>query len=143
MHTFCLKVFLNHVLLLLVIQLTSCKIPHVKVYIWKLFNSQSSALSPNVGRSLCLNTHKPSPSSAQKPFHCVTNLSYLKLHKLANQSCVMIVVLMLIVYWKAICFANRIIYGRNFRSINFYFCLDTYGNFCFESFFEQKLWFCL
>ena len=109
MHTFCLKMFLNHVLLLLVIQLTSCKIPHVKIYIWKLFNSQSYALPPNVSRSLCLNTHKqPSPSSAQKPFHCATKLSYLKLHRLAHLNCVMIVVLMLILESNLLCKSNHL-----------------------------------
>ena len=53
------------------------------------------------------------------------------------KNCIMIVVLILIIYWEIICVTNRIIYGANITSRNFYFCLHTYVNFCSHSFFWE------
>ena len=64
----------------------AAKIPHVNLDIRKPSNNQSPTLSPNVIRSLCLNTHKqPSPANIRKPSRSVTKLSHLKAHNSAHQ----------------------------------------------------------
>ena len=62
------------------------KIPHVKLDICKLSNNQSPTVSPNVIRSLRLNTLKqPSHANIRKPSRSVTKLSHLKARNSAHQ----------------------------------------------------------
>ena len=64
----------------------AAKIPHVKLDIRKLSNNQSPTVSPNVIRSLRLNTHKqPSHANIRKPSCSVTKLSHLKARNSAHQ----------------------------------------------------------
>ena len=50
----------------------AAKIPHVKLNIRRLYNNQSPTVSPNVIRSLRLNTHKqPSHANICKPSRSV------------------------------------------------------------------------
>ena len=64
----------------------AAKIPHVKLDIRKLSNNQSPIVSPNVIRSLRLNTHKrPSHANIHKPARSVTRLSHLKAHNSVHQ----------------------------------------------------------
>ena len=64
----------------------AAKIPHVKLDIRKLSNNQSPTVSPNVIRSLHLNTHKqPSHAKIRKPSRSVTKLSHLKARNAAHQ----------------------------------------------------------
>ena len=64
----------------------AAKIPQVKLNIRKPSKNQPSTLSPNVIKSLCLNTHKqPSPVTTCKPSCSVTKLSHLKAYNTAHQ----------------------------------------------------------
>ena len=64
----------------------AAKIPHVKLDIRKLSNNQSPTVSPNVIRSLRLNTLKqPSHANIRKPSRSVTKLSHLKARNSAHQ----------------------------------------------------------
>ena len=64
----------------------AAKIPHVKLDIRKLSNNQSPTVSPNVIRSLRLNTPKqPSHANIRKPSRSVTKLSHLKARNSAHQ----------------------------------------------------------
>ena len=64
----------------------AAKFPDEKVDICKPTNNQSSALSPNVIRTSCLNIRKQSsPTSIGKPFYSVTKLSHLKSRKSAHR----------------------------------------------------------
>ena len=64
----------------------AAKIPHVKLDICKLSNNQSPTVSPNVIRSLRLNTLKqPSHANIRKPSRSVTKLSHLKARNSAHQ----------------------------------------------------------
>ena len=63
----------------------AAKIPHVKLDIRKLSNNQSPTVSPNVIRSLRLNTLKqPSHANILKPSRSVTKLSHLKARNSAH-----------------------------------------------------------
>ena len=64
----------------------AAKIPHVKLDIRKLSNNQSPTVSPNVIRSLLLNSHKqPSYANIRKPSRSVSILSHLKARNSAHQ----------------------------------------------------------
>ena len=61
-------------------------IPHVKLNICKISNNQSRTVSPNVIRSLRLNTLKqPSHANIRKPSRSVTKLSHLMARNSAPQ----------------------------------------------------------
>ena len=63
----------------------AAKIPHLKLDIRKLSNNQSPTVSPNVIRSLRLNTLKqPSHANILKPSRSVTKLSHLKARNSAH-----------------------------------------------------------
>ena len=64
----------------------AAKIPHVKLDICKPSNNQPPTESPNVIRSLHLNTHKqPSTANIRKPSSSLTKLFHLKTHNSAHQ----------------------------------------------------------
>ena len=137
----------------------AANVPHVKLDIRKPSNNQSSTLSPNVLATSCLNTRKqPSPANIPKPSSSVTKLSPLKARKSAHRkshydrgadnnistnhlrykSNHFIESNHLISSNRIICVTNRIIYGGNITSRNFYLYLHT-RIFAFTHFYES-LW---
>ena len=108
------------------------KIPHLKVDIFKPSNNQSSAFSPNVIGTSCLNTREqPSPTNIGKSSRHVIKLSHLKTSKTAH--------------WKlhheggvntGTVSENRLHCKthhsrRKYAVRNFFLCHHTHGNFCF------------
>ena len=64
------------------------KILHVKLDICKPSSNQSPTVSPNVIRSLCLNTHtQPSHANILKPSRSVTKLSRNSAHRKLKHDC--------------------------------------------------------